>query len=221
MTRHHPDSLSLMDYSAGSLSEPLALCIRLHLDECSECRGRADMLDSLGAVMMERQPKVSVKEEMFSNILARIDDEMAMSAEQAASLESASGHRQPRRSALQKLLGEDINQLPWKRQLGDVSVLDISDRFPGQSQQVVLQKLAAGGKAPAHTHRGDETTIVLQGAFADQNGVFNQWDYVVLNEKDEHKPVAVGCEDCITLSVLSAPVKLTGTFSRMLNPFIR
>ncbi len=122
---------------------------------------------------------------------------------------------------LQKLLGEDLNGLPWKRQLGDVSVLDISEKFPGQGEQVVLQKLAAGGKAPAHTHRGNETTIVLQGAFADQNGVFNQWDFVVLNEQDEHKPVAVGCEDCITLSVLSAPVKLTGAFTRLLNPFIR
>ena len=100
-------------------------------------------------------------------------------------------------------------------------MLDITEKFPGQNEQVVLQKLVSGGKAPAHTHRGTETTIVLQGAFADQNGVFNQWDFVVLTDQDEHKPVAVGCEDCITLSVLSAPVKLTGTFTRMLNPFIR
>jgi len=44
---------------------------------------------------------------------------------------------------------------------------------------------------------------------------------VVLNEQDEHRPVAVGCEDCITLSVLSAPLKLTGAFTRLLNPFLR
>ncbi|AOY89011.1 anti-sigma factor [Marinobacter salinus] len=212
MTRHHPDTLSLMEYSAGNLSEPHALCIRLHLDECSHCRSRVDTLDSLGAVMMERQPKVSVSESMFDSILSRIENEPSS---QPVTVKA------PRVGPLQKLLGEDINKLPWKRQLGDVSVLDISDKFPHQKEQVVLQKLAAGGKAPAHTHRGNETTIVLQGAFADQNGVFNQWDFVVLDENDEHKPVAVGCEDCITLSVLSAPVKLTGTFTRMLNPFIR
>ncbi|MBW4935498.1 ChrR family anti-sigma-E factor [Marinobacter sp. F4206] len=212
MTRHHPDSLSLMEYSAGNLSEPHALCIRLHLDECPQCRSRVDTLDSLGAVMMEHQPKVSVSETMFDDILSKID---STPAEPAPTLPVS------RMSPLEKLLGEDINKLPWKRQLGDVSVLDITDRFPGQREQVVLQKLSAGGKAPAHTHRGEETTIVLQGAFADQKGVFNQWDFVVLNEQDEHKPVAVGCEDCITLSVLSAPVKLTGTFTRMLNPFIR
>lgn len=213
MTRHHPDSLTLMEYSAGNLTEPHALCIRLHLDQCPHCCSRVDTLDSLGAVMMEHQPKADVSESMFDRILSRIDSDVEKN-----DVVRRGVHRM---SPLQKLLGEDLDSLPWKRQLGDVSVLDISERFPGQSEQVVLQKLAAGGKAPAHTHRGEETTIVLQGAFADQKGVFNQWDFVVLNDQDEHKPVAVGCEDCITLSVLSAPVKLTGTFTRMLNPFIR
>jgi len=214
MTRHHPDTLTLMEFSAGNLSEPHALCIRLHLDQCPHCRSRVDTLDSLGAVMMENQPQVGVSSDMFDAILSRIDSEPDMT-------ETYISTQAKRMSPLQKLLGDDLNSLHWKRQLGDVSVLDISERFPGQSEQVVLQKLAAGGKAPAHTHRGSETTIVLQGAFSDQKGVFNQWDFVVLNQEDEHKPVAVGCEDCITLSVLSAPVKLTGTFTRLLNPFIR
>ena len=214
MTRHHPDTLTLMEFSAGNLSEPHALCIRLHLDQCPHCRSRVDTLDSLGAVMMESQPQVGVSSDMFDAILSRIDSEPDMT-------ETYISTQAKRMSPLQKLLGDDLNSLPWKRQLGDVNVLDISERFPGQSEQVVLQKLAAGGKAPAHTHRGSETTIVLQGAFSDQKGVFNQWDFVVLNQEDEHKPVAVGCEDCITLSVLSAPVKLTGTFTRLLNPFIR
>lgn len=171
------------------------------------------MLDSLGAVMMEQQPQVTVSGSMFDSILSRIDSEPAV--------QDLSAMRKNRVGPLEKLLGTDLNALPWKRQLGDLSVLDISDRFPGQSEQVVLQKLTAGGKALAHTHRGEETTIVLQGAFSDKKGVFNQWDFVVLNQQDEHKPVALEGDDCITLSVLSAPVRLTGTFTRMLNPFIR
>lgn len=219
MKSHHPDTITLMEFSAGNLSEPHALCIRLHLDQCSDCRSRVDTLDSLGAVMMESQPRqTEVSSDMFDTILSRLDSEEDPAAQQQARVVSGKSQRV---SPLVKLLGDDLNGLPWKRQLGDVSVLDITDRFPGQKYQVVLQKLAAGGKAPSHTHRGEETTIVLQGAFADQKGVFNQWDFVVLNQEDDHKPVAIGCEDCITLSVLSAPVKLTGTFGRMLNPFIR
>ena len=218
MNWHHPDTLILLEFSAGNLSEPHALCIRLHLDQCPSCSSRVDTLDSLGAVMMENQPQTEVSSDMFDSILSRIDSDTGVDDQQTASTAAKNSRRV---SPLEKLLGDDLNSLPWKRQLGDVSTLDITDRFPDQQEQVVLQKLTAGGKAPSHTHRGEETTIVLQGAFADQKGVFNQWDFVVLNQEDDHKPVAVGCEDCITLSILSAPVKLTGTFSRMLNPFIR
>lgn len=220
MNSHHPDTITLMEFSAGNLTEPHALCIRLHLDQCSDCRSRVDTLDSLGAVMMESQPqtdRAEISSGMFDSIMSRIDSDTGTLDQQVNTTAKSSRRVSP----LEKLLGDDLNSLPWKRQLGDVSVLDITDRFPGQKAQVVLQKLAAGGKAPSHTHRGEETTIVLQGAFADHKGVFNQWDFVVLNQEDDHKPVAVGCEDCITLSVLSAPVKLTGTFTRMLNPFIR
>ncbi|BES69647.1 anti-sigma-E factor ChrR [Marinobacter nanhaiticus D15-8W] len=211
MTQHHPDSHSLMEYSAGNLSDPHALCIRLHLDQCPHCRSRVDMLDSLGAVMMEQQTSVDVSEGMFDRILDTIDQQP----------EAAPTPKKPVGNPLERLLGSDINTLPWKRQLADVSVLDITHLFPSQPEQVVLQKLTAGGKAPAHTHRGSETTIVLQGAFSDHKGVFKQWDFVVLDQSDEHKPVALEGDDCITLSVLSAPVKLTGTFTRLLNPFIR
>lgn len=221
MNAHHPDTITLMEFSAGNLSQPHALCIRLHLDQCADCRGRVDTLDSLGAVMMENPPQNNQTEmspNTFDTILSRLDSDEGQTDEQLTRIAAKNSKRV---SPLVKLLGDDLDSLPWKRQLGDVSVLDITDRFPGQNEQVVLQKLAAGGKAPSHTHRGEEATIVLQGAFADQKGVFNQWDFVVLNQEDDHKPVAVGCEDCITLSVLSAPVKLTGTFSRLLNPFIR
>ena len=74
MTRHHPDSLSLMEYSAGNLSEPHALCIRLHLDQCGHCRSRVDTLNSLGAVMMEQQPDVSVSDTSFEQLFARIEE---------------------------------------------------------------------------------------------------------------------------------------------------
>lgn len=213
MTSHHPDTLSLMEYSAGTLSDPHALCIRLHLDHCPHCRSRVDALDSLGAMIVESQPREPVAAGTFDAILDRIDAEPAPAAIVMP--------RDPR-DALHKLLDtDDLNSLPWKRQLADASVFDISDYFPEQSERVVLQKLTAGGKAPSHTHRGTETTIVLQGAFVDHSGVFNQWDFVVLDQNDTHKPVAVGHDDCISLSILSAPLKLTGTFTRLLNPFIR
>ena len=211
MTRHHPDTFRLMEFSAGSLSDPQALCIRLHLDQCTLCRSRGDTLDSLGAIMMEQQPEVSLSHSVFDNILDRIEEIPTLPLSEAAG----------RTDVLTSILGTSLSSIPWKRQLKDISVCDITQRFTDQRHRVVLQKLNAGGKAPAHTHRGEEFTIVLQGAYSDHKGVFHQGDFVVLDSQDNHRPVAVGNEDCITLSVLTAPLRLTGTFTRLLNPFIR
>ncbi|OEY67977.1 anti-sigma factor [Marinobacter sp. X15-166B] len=211
MIRHHPDLHRLLEFSAGNLGDAEALCIRLHLDLCGECRNRVDALDSLGAVVMERQPELGLSPSVFERVLERID------ADRAAPPASAGGAT----GVLTRILGTDLSSVPWKQSLKNVGVVDLTSRFPAQGHRVLLLKLAAGGTAPAHTHRGEEITVVLQGAFADQQGVFHQGDFVVLDCQDNHRPVAVGQEDCITLSVLSAPLRLTGRFTRLLNPFIR
>ena len=36
-----------------------------------------------------------------------------------------------------------------------------------------------------------------------------------------HQPVADPGEDCICLAVTDAPLRLTGPFGRLLNPFLR
>ncbi|MDX1589067.1 MAG: ChrR family anti-sigma-E factor [Oleiphilaceae bacterium] len=215
MSTHHPDEVMLMEYSAGTLSEPMALCIKLHVDQCSRCRSHLDMLNSLGAVMMENaQAKSQVSDNLFDSIMNRIDQEDGTSVRQTP--ESPTRRLNP----LAKMLGRELDELPWKRQLGDVSVCDISNHFC-TGERVTLQKLVAGGRAPSHRHSGTETTLVLHGAFADSNGVFEAGDIVVLDQKHDHRPVALHGEDCYTLSVLTAPVRLTGRFTRLLNPFIR
>lgn len=215
MSAHHPDEVLMMEHSAGTLSEPMALCVRMHLEKCSQCRGQMDMLNSLGAIMLDHSQQTSkVSDDLFDNIISRIDAQPP--GEEMTGAEQAPQHDSP----LERLLGSDLENLPWKRQLADVSVYDLSDRFAGD-ERVTLQKLCAGGRAPSHSHHGSEATLVLTGAFADANGVFSKGDFVILDEHDDHQPVALHGEDCITLSVLDAPVRLTGRITRLLNPFIR
>ena len=215
MSVHHPDEMLLTEYSAGTLTEPMALCVRMHLERCDQCRSQLDMLNSLGAIMLDHSHHASkVSDDLFDSILTRLDDpeQEAESREKPSVTDS--------RSPLEKMLGTDLQSLPWKRQLADVSVCDLSDYFPGD-ERVTLQKLCAGGRAPSHTHGGKEATLVLTGAFADGNGVFSKGDFVILDQHHDHQPVALHGEDCITLSVLDAPVRLTGRLTRLLNPFIR
>ena len=215
MSKHHPDEMLLLEYSAGSLSEPQALCVRLHLDKCVRCRGQLEIMNYLGSVVLEdQQQSTDLSAGLFARINSRLDEEVM----QAPRVAPDAGPP----DLLTKLIAAntDFEALPWKRQLGDVSVYDISDQFGAINERVTLQRLRAGGKAPTHTHRGEELTIVLQGAFCDNNGVFETGDFVALDKSHVHKPIALQGDHCITLSVLTAPVRLTGAFTRMLNPFI-
>jgi len=84
-----------------------------------------------------------------------------------------------------------------------------------------LLKMGAGRKLPAHTHRGYEMTLMLEGAYADHLGEFCPGDFVELDGSVTHQPVIDEAADCICLTVTDAPVRFTEGWARLLNPFLR
>ena len=83
------------------------------------------------------------------------------------------------------------------------------------------KKISAGGVAPEHDHSGTEMTVVLKGSFSDKEGIYQEGDFILKEPGQIHQPISARNEDCLCLSVESAPVKLTGFFGRMVNPFIK
>ena len=73
---------------------------------------------------------------------------------------------------------------------------------------------------PDHGHRGLELTLVLQGAFQDEDGYFARGDIEIASEEISHVPVADISEDCICLAVTDAPLKFKGLIPRLAQPFL-
>jgi putative transcriptional regulator len=42
-----------------------------------------------------------------------------------------------------------------------------------------------------------------------------------LDADNDHRPIAGPGRDCICLTVIDAPLRLTGRFGRFLNPFVK
>jgi putative transcriptional regulator len=84
-----------------------------------------------------------------------------------------------------------------------------------------LLRIVPGRAMPQHTHRGNEMTLVLRGDYDDESGHFAAGDLAVTDDTIDHRPVAGKMEDCIALAVTDAPIRLTGRFGRLLNPFLR
>ena len=79
----------------------------------------------------------------------------------------------------------------------------------------------AGGKTPKHDHHGLEYTVVLKGSFSDENAVYREGDFLVRQPGDVHQPMGAQNGECICLSALSAPIKLTNPLGFLMKPWLR
>src|SRR5262249_7094833 len=87
--------------------------------------------------------------------------------------------------------------------------------------QASLLKIDAGRAFVHHAHRGEELLLVLKGSFADETGRYALGDVAIYDESIAHRPVAGREDECICLALTCAPIRMTGFFTRLLNPFLR
>lgn len=119
--------------------------------------------------------------------------------------------------AIIQFFGKPIDDLAYKTLLPGVRECRLD---AGEHTRAILYRIRAGQKLPEHTHDGSEVTLVLRGSFHDQSGHFKRGDIVIADEDVNHVPYADEREECVCFSVIDAPVRLTGPFGRLINPFL-
>ena len=220
MIKHHPSTALLTDYTVGSLSVAPAVSVTTHLKYCQQCRDSVGSLKQLGGALLCEAEPAQISNDLLSQTLDRLDaDESEM-----ALAEGASEVHEFELSNELKGIPEYLNQflprngLNWRKLSSSVTVAPIS---VGETRyELALHKICAGGQTPVHDHNGVEYTVVLKGSFSDEDGMYNEGDFLTREPGDIHRPFATQHEDCICLSVLEAPIRLKG-LGRVLNPFMR
>ena len=212
---HHPSDARLLDYVAGSLAEPIALLVATHLALCPRCRLEASELEAVGGVLLDELEPLPLTGGGIDHLFARI--ERGDEPDEAQSHLVADGEPdlpEPLRSCL----GGALSTLPWRR-LGPLGQVTLLPQYPDLTTR--LLSIKAGTAMPSHTHAGTEMTLVLRGAFSDESGHYERGDVAEAGDEIDHRPVADEGEDCLCLAVTDAPLRLTGKFGRLVNPFVR
>ncbi len=210
---HHPSEAMLLDCAAGTAAAPFELLIATHLAMCPLCAGEIALLEQIGGAMLSGLAPEPIDDGSLPAILARLD--------QLGPPPSPVDHGKADRSLpapLSKLVGGQVEQLPWKRRGGIREIELLVDEEGHRSR---LYWIDAGTTIPAHTHGGTEMTLVLRGAFRDENSLYKVGDVAEADDEVDHSPITDVDEDCLCLAVTDAPLRLTGRFTRLLNPFIR
>ncbi len=225
MITHHPDDNLLTEYSSGSLANALGVIVCAHLQTCPHCRKRVEQLNKLGAAILNQSVAEAVQPESFEQLMARIRSASTENSliEKSSSLEALHPvyAKDPLLKNVPKVIAKLLprdGKLKWERVSGALTTARLK---AGQSQyEVAFQRISSGGRVVEHDHRGLEVTMVLCGSFSDEDGVYNQGDFLVRNPGEVHRPTATQNQDCLCISVVEAPVKVTGLFGKLVNPFL-
>ncbi|RYY75137.1 MAG: hypothetical protein EOO52_12615 [Gammaproteobacteria bacterium] len=222
MSNHHPDDNLLTEYASGSAATAVGIIICAHLQSCPHCRQRVEQLNKLGAAILKQSVAEPVQQETFDQLMARIRNPSTSAAKPEATVKSAPAYvndpmmkRLPR--VIAKLLPRD-GKVKW--QSAGSSLKTARLKTGQQDYEVSFQKISSGGKVFEHGHSGLEFTLVLHGSFSDEDGIYSEGDFLVRTPGEVHRPTATQNEDCLCISVVEAPVKITGLFGKMINPFL-
>lgn len=228
MTKYHPDTRFLTDYSAGSLPEAQALCVAAHLHYCPTCRSKVSELTHLGAELFNSQEREEVSEDCFDSIMARLTDlseadkqtfvtPPIAAKEQSDTLSAKNKPSSDLPKAIQKLTGGNIESLNWRKIGKSFRYSDI--KMGDEKRETSLLHIKSGGNIPKHHHSGDEITVILKGSFSDQEDHYHVGDYIVRTSGETHTPVASQDEDCLCLATLDEPIVMNNWFYRAMVPF--
>ena len=108
-------------------------------------------------------------------------------------------------------MGFDGSSIEWQHTKQKGIFLSWLLRGREGADAVVLIRMEPGAGYPAHRHLGEETVLVLQGGYRDEQGEYREGEKVVNAAGSIHRPVALeGPEPCILLAVAHQGVEILG-----------
>jgi len=118
---------------------------------------------------------------------------------------------------LRDFVGFEVDDIPWRTKLPG-----FKEYVFGQVDgcEVSFFWIRPGRAVPAHTHKGVEMFLVLDGAFSDRRGRYGPGDISVADESVDHRPIAEKDRPCIGFSVVDQPLKLTGSLTQLIGDLI-
>lgn len=198
-----------MAYAAGTLKEAFNLIVATHLSMCDQCRASAQAYDAVGGALIEDET-APLSAGALDKTLAHLDDALDVPVRPVAAGDVP--------APLHSYIGTDLDSIRW-RPIGMGVKQAILPTSKGATAR--LLRIPAGAAMPDHGHRGTEMTLVLRGAFQDENAYFARGDIEIADSDVQHIPVADIHEDCICLAVTDAPLRFNGVLPRLLQRFFR
>lgn len=211
-TNHNLSDELLMGYAAGALPQAFDIVVASHVSLSADSRARLDGLEALGGVLLDETETASLAPDSFEQVMARINGDLPEGPGWEAS------EVDPVLPApVRDIIGGSLENVAWRPIGMGVKQAVIHDDENGTAR---LLSIPAGGEMPRHSHRGLELTLVLKGAYWDEDGRYARGDIEEAGEHTHHTPVAETDEECICLIATDARLKFDSLIARIAQPFV-
>lgn len=242
MIKHHPTFELLQAHVHGDLPASLSVGISIHAEMCLQCKQRLDALTEEIAERVFEENKAIEHSPQVTSTLNYYQQKQADAKPTQATDENDSGELN---FNIEQMIADitSTEQLDTVVERENI-VIDIKGSaysLPtplhniSRGKQASVGKLtrsrlqldegeihssllhiSPGGGVPAHTHKGFELTVLLNGSFSDEHGEYNQGDFIMLDKTDQHYPVSE--KGCLCFTVANDALHFTQGINKLLNP---
>lgn len=201
----------LLEYASGSCTEAREILVSSYMSFCRKTTRKVHHFESVGGILMDNMCNpVAMKTNSLDNVLDIIDGGKHKAQSQTA--EKCANN-------IPEIIIQKLNRkgrdLRWRRIYRGIRYCSIP--MDCKKEIALLLKIAPGAKTPHHEHKGLEITLILDGAFHDDNRKYTAGEIVVSDANTHHEPIADEELGCVCLMVTTEPVHFTRGLSRLLN----
>jgi putative transcriptional regulator len=223
MIKHHPNAAILKDFVDGNLADSVSLIVSSHVELCEHCQKQVSMLTAQAADSVFESDTAGLKlSDSEMDAFLSDDGEFdfdaidQITADLSQAVEVVVEAQQETVSNTTFMIPRALNSVARKDwlNLGKISRARLD--FDDESHHTSLLHIDKDGQVPCHTHKGFEITLLLEGSFEDEMGVYNKGDFIWLDGEHTHQPATK--EGCVCLTVSSDALYFTKGVSQLFNP---
>ena len=219
MIERHVSEDLLLEYAAGALDEASSLLISTHLALCPPCRAVVSDAETVGGALLDSEQSEAMSEASLSMVLERAAQrpvDPASHAETHGRADRSAGANLPQ--PLRGYVADTLSRRGWRPVVPGLRQLVLGTAAGSMSAR--LFHLAPGTRIPVHSHRGLELTLVLQGAYSDEFGIYALGDVSQLDDSVTHQPIVSLSSECVTLAVTQGPLRFQSLAVRLIQPLL-
>ena len=230
MIKHHPNAAILKDFVDGTLADSVSLIVSSHVELCEHCQQQVSMLTAQAADSVFESDTSAFENDTSGLQLSDsemdaflADDEEfvfdaidQITADSSQAIEVTPEVQQVTVADTTFTIPRALNSVARKdwMNLGKISRARLD--FDDEAHHTSLLHIDKDGQVPCHTHKGFEITLLLEGSFEDEMGVYNKGDFIWLDGDHTHQPATK--EGCVCLTVSSDALYFTKGVSQLFNP---